>query len=135
MISANVSGEVAAVTDMTTAESITYAYLAADYTTWKASPAALASANLLLNTSINDPYFQFFYCGGSRDFIYTCYKYQPATSTDGLPRFDTDSTGVKAVYYNGSTADEKAVTLTGALPGMVSAASGLVAAVLAVSMF
>jgi len=31
--------------------------------------------SLLSNTSVNDPFFQFFYCGGSRDFIYTCYKY------------------------------------------------------------
>ena len=37
--------------------------------------ASTETPSLLTNTSVNDPFFQFFYCGGSRDFIYTCYKY------------------------------------------------------------
>ena len=57
------------------------------------------------NTSENDPFFNFFYCGGSRDHEYTCYKYMPVTSADGNPRFDKDSTGVKALQFIAANAE------------------------------
>ena len=91
------------------------------------------NATWLSNTSINDPYFQFFYCGGSKDHTYTCYKYQRISSKDGEPRFDTDSTSVKYLYWDGSTLTRKSAgTLTGALAGL-SASVGLVTAILSLS--
>ena len=54
----------------------TYVMKKAEYTAWLASPANLSTTAFgVLNTSTADPYFQFFYCGGSRDHTYTCYKY------------------------------------------------------------
>ncbi len=58
----------------------------------------------------------------------------PAASTDGNPRFDTDSTSVKALYYVKDVAvTTKDVTLTGAVMGTTSAALALVAGIVAVS--
>ena len=58
----------------------------------------------------------------------------PKESTDGNPRFDTDSTSVLALYYVKDVAvTTKSVTLTGALMGTTSAALALVAGVVAVS--
>ena len=54
--------------------------------------------SLLSNTSVNDPFFQFFYCGGSRDFIYTCYKYQPKESSY---TYDDDGACTKNDKYDG----------------------------------
>ena len=54
----------------------TYFMKKADYTAWLASPVNLSTTAFgVQNTSTADPYFQFFYCGGSRDHTYTCYKY------------------------------------------------------------
>ena len=131
---------VSAASDAKTVVSNTYSMTAAQYTAWALTtdtlPVAAAANKMthLTNTSINDPYFQFFYCGGSRDHIYNCYKLQPSSSTDGNPRFDKDSSGVKALYYtSGSAVSTKDVTLTGALMGASTASIALVAGVLALS--
>ena len=92
------------------------------------------------NTSEADPYFNFFYCGGSRDHTFTCYKFMPATGADGLARFDTDSTGVLALKFVSDAPDAEgtgvltteSITLTGALAG-AQATVALVAGVLALS--
>ena len=95
-IVANDDGAIDAVSDTTTAESNTYALTESEW----ADFIALADADRVLpphadatdgtdnealylvnNNSENDSFFQFFYCGGSRDFLYTCYKYMPATDT------------------------------------------------------
>ena len=62
------------------------------------------------NTSEADPFFNFFYCGGSRDHTYTCYKYMPVTGSDGQARFDTDSQNVQGIML--TTADATTYTLT-----------------------
>jgi 1,2-phenylacetyl-CoA epoxidase PaaB subunit len=94
----------AAANDALTVVSNTYTMTKAQYSAWSvtsdnmATTAAANKATALANTSVNDPYFQFFYCGGSQDHIYTCYKFQPTSGTDGKPRFDTDSSGAKALH-------------------------------------
>ena len=103
--STNAAGEIPAVSDTSTAESNTYSMTAAQTTTYVGAASNLdaAEATFRSNTSINDPFFQFFYCGGSRDHNYTCYKYQRVTSVDGEPRFDTSSSGVRYLYWDGTT--------------------------------
>ena len=85
------------------------------------------------NTSEADPFFNFFYCGGSRDHKYTCYKYMPAVGTDGDARFEAGASAIVVRYLNGATPQTKAITLTGALEGTASLALGLVAGILAIS--
>lgn len=94
-------GAITATTDSSTVESNTVVVNKAAYAAWSASPAVLTSSSsgALANTSVADPFFQFFYCGGSRDYNYTCYKYQPIVSADGLPRFDKDTKDAKAIFY------------------------------------
>ena len=83
MIEAGSSGSIDAVVDTSTAESNTYTLTNAQLAAWKAettSATALSTKSssevtFRSNTSVNDPFFQIFYCGGSRDFVYTCYKY------------------------------------------------------------
>ena len=92
------------------------------------------------NTSEADPYFNFFYCGGSRDHTFTCYKFMPTTGADGVARFDTDSTGVAALKFVSAANDaegtgtltEENITLSGALAG-AQATVALVAGILALS--
>jgi len=126
---------VAAANDAATIVSNTYVMKKAEWDTWLTTfPIFSGTTFGTANTSVNDPYFQFFYCGGSRDHIYTCYKYQPTDSSDGNPRFDTDSTGVKGVYYtSGVTPELKAVTLTGALMGASTAALALTAGIVSMA--
>ena len=128
---------VAAANDATTIVSNTYVLKKAEWDTWVAGPEFPIFSTTTYgtpNTSINDPYFQFFYCGGSRDHIYTCYKYQPTAGSDGNPRFDTDSTGVKGVYYtSGTTPELKATTLEGALMGASTAAIALTAGIVSMA--
>ena len=121
-ILANKEGEIAAVADVSTAVSNTVTMTKAQYDIWNGQYKAatvdvkevirpkldgncsvksadgkttttVACANVVSNTSIADPYFQFFYCGGSRDFKFTCYKYQQIVSENGSPRFDTKTSG------------------------------------------
>ena len=88
-------GSIAATTSKSSVVSNTYVMKKADLNTWIDSPSNLVTtdSSYVANTSIADPYFQFFYCGGSRDHTYTCYKYQPVTGSDGDPRFDTNVSG------------------------------------------
>ena len=73
--------------------------------------------------------FQRFYCPTITAGSFTCYKWQPLTSTDGNPRFDTDSTNVKAYYFNDNDqtlTDEDFSVLAGAqtlLAGLTAAAA------------
>ena len=117
MIEANTSGSIDAVSDTSTAESITYTLTATQLADWKdeeTSATALtdkssSEVTFRSNTSVNDPFFQIFYCGGSRDFVYTCYKYQTIYSVaegegenmlDGNPRFDPDQGSVEVLFYD-----------------------------------
>ena len=92
------------------------------------------------NTSEADPYFNFFYCGGSRDHTFTCHKFMPTTGADGVARFDTDSSGVKALKFTTTdpasegtgTLLTESITLTGALAG-AQATVALVAGILALN--
>ena len=96
----------------------------------------------VLNTSEADPFFNFFSCGGSRDFKYTCYKYMPAVTASGVLRFDPETTGCFAMRFlttndpdatgGTGTYTEQAVTFTGALAG-ASATLALVSGILAIS--
>ena len=85
------------------------------------------------NTSEADPFFNFFYCGGSRDHKYTCYKYMPAVGTDGDARFEAGATVDVVRYTKDAKPQTKSITLTGALEGTASLALGLVAGILAIS--
>ena len=109
-----------------------------EYVTWKnnGTPTTnLADSGYLVeNDDYGDTFFQFFYCGGSRDHIYTCYKYQAAIASDGYPRFDSDSTLVKAVSFlsDGDVTEysitlESAASLPGGLSSMVAISAGIVA--------
>ena len=117
-----------AVTPTTTVESNTYTFTNAEYTTWanNGSPTAnLSSTNLRANTSVNDPFFEFFYCGGSRDSQFTCYKYQPIAGTDGDPRFDTTTAGANAVLFKSSgTGGAITTTALGTLTGAFDSFGG-----------
>ena len=126
----------------------TYIFTKSQYTLWAADPSAAADLSSVASTAIDeventseaDPYFNFFYCGGSRDHTFTCYKFMPATGADGLARFDTDSTGVLALKFVSDAPDAEgtgvltteSITLTGALAG-AQATVALVAGVLALS--
>ena len=126
----------------------TYIFTKSQYTAWAADPSAAADLSSVASTAIDeventseaDPYFNFFYCGGSRDHTFTCYKFMPATGADGLARFDTDSTDVLALKFVSDAADAEgtgvltteSITLTGALAG-AQATVALVAGVLALS--
>ena len=80
------------------------------------------------NNSENDTFFQFFYCGGSRDFLYTCYKYQPATGSDGNPRFAAGNNASGIIFIN--SADEvyigTAVVLAGAMGNLAMSLAAVV---------
>ena len=94
MIGANASGSISAVADTTTAESNTFTFTNSEYSTWKAGSTDLAAYSgdgfsAVNNDSEHDTFFQFFYCGGSRDFTFTCYKYQMASGEDSNPRFES----------------------------------------------
>lgn len=134
---------------MITLESNTYTQTKAQYTAWSAetalkelSDSLTTEATAVLNTSEADPFFNFFSCGGSRDFKYTCYKYMPAVTASGVLRFDPDTTGCFAMRFLTSndigasggvgTYTEEAVTFTGALAG-ASATLALVSGILAIS--
>jgi len=137
MIESNTAGEIVANADTRTVASNTYTFTKANWTLWKGNKANLnagAPATAVQNTSEADPFFNYFYCGGSRDHTYTCYKYMPAVSSDGDPRFDKDSSGVKALGYltSGAALEEKSVSLTGAIAGATSTLA-LVAGILAIS--
>ena len=126
----------------------TYIFTKSQYTDWASDPSAAADLSSVASTAIDeventseaDPYFNFFYCGGSRDHTFTCYKFMPATGADGLARFDTDSTGVLALKFVSDAPDAEgtgvltteSITLTGALAG-AQATVALVAGVLALS--
>ena len=70
------AGEIVATSSIASTTSNTYKLKATDITAWLTTPVALSGTAFgIPNTSIADPYFQFFYCGGSRDHTYTCYKY------------------------------------------------------------
>ena len=144
MISSPAGGSVTAQSTTANVASITYALTKDEYDTWSASASTSPLYNgdetvyLTANTSINDPFFQIFYCGGSQDHNYTCYKYQPLVSSDGAPRFDTDTVGAKALYHavGGAVQEEAITTFTGAKFGISVVSSALLAAgVLAVSAF
>ena len=68
-------GSIAATSAVSTVVSNTYKMKKEVITAWLTTPVTLSSTNAIPNTSVADPYFQFFYCGGSRDHTYTCYKY------------------------------------------------------------
>ena len=54
--------------DPTAVVSNTASFTDEEWTTWSGSAVDLeGSAYDVSNTSINDPFFEFFYCGGSRD--------------------------------------------------------------------
>ena len=126
----------------------TYIFTKSQYSTWATTPETAADLSSVASTDIDeventseaDPYFNFFYCGGSRDHTFTCYKFMPATGADGLARFDTDSTDVLALkFVTADAASEgtgvlttESITLTGALAG-AQATVALVAGVLALS--
>ena len=94
-----------------------------------------SDATIINNNSVNDPFFQFFYCGGSRDHNFSCYKYQRSSSTekDGDPRFDTDGGAEFFIINSGSRSSQTVTTLTGALDGFSTTALTLVAAILTLS--
>lgn len=105
-IYANAAGEIVASNDHTTVESNTASFTAEKWGIWSGATETLSSsAYNVANTSINDPFFEFFYCGGSRANIYTCYKYQRSSSTekDGDPRFDTGSGKTEFRVYSSGT--------------------------------
>ena len=69
-------GSIAANSDTSQVTSNTYVMKKTEVEAWIASAVNLSSTSYAVpNTSIADPFFQFFYCGGSRDHNYTCYKY------------------------------------------------------------
>lgn len=83
---------------------------------------------------MQDPYFQFFYCGGSNDFDYICSKYVPLAAADGAPSLGYGQS-VKAFDFTAasSTYVVKEVNLNnGALSGLASVGSAMAA--LAVSL-
>ena len=131
-------GAIAANADTTQVTSNTYVMKKTEIEAWLTNSLNLSSTSYAVpNTSIADPFFQFFYCGGSRDHNYTCYKYQPRSSTDGNPRFDPGTSGAKGVYYitGGAAPTTKAVTFSGAMMGYETATAFITAAVLAMSLF
>ena len=75
MIGSTSTGEIVAPSDTSLVESNTYVFKNADYTTWKATPQNLPADKQIKNVSTAEVFFNFFYCGGSRDHDYTCYKY------------------------------------------------------------
>ena len=146
MIEANAEGEIESVSDTSTVVSNTYVFKKAEYTTWfnLADDArtwlatSTTEVEAVQNTSEADPFFNYFYCGGSRDFTYTCYKYMPAVGVDGNARFDPEATGVKALRYIakgsgfGALTESSTLTLVGALSG-TQASLAIVSAILALS--
>ena len=148
-IVANEDGAIDAVADTTTAESNTYALIETEWDDFVAlsdanrilSPNASATDTvdnealyLVQNNSENDTFFQFFYCGGSRDFLYTCYKYMPATDTQGNPRFEAGGKGQAFfVQDNGIMGNGSQITLTGAFNGVVVGLASMTTAILALS--
>ena len=70
-------------------------------TTLAAADSADSAADWgLEETTANIAGFQRFYCPQIIEGSYACYKWQPITGTDGNPRFDTDSTNLKAYYFS-----------------------------------
>ena len=156
MIEAGTSGSIDAVSDTSTAESNTYTLTNDQLDAWIAegtSATALSSKSSSevtkrTNTSVNDPFFQIFYCGGSRDFVYTCYKYQSIYKVgtggdtddmeDGNPRFDPDQGNLRVVHYDDSSTKVSYVatidTISGAFSGLKEAAL-LVSAIVSLSYF
>ena len=139
MIASNSAGEVDSVSSTAEAESITYVLMQEEYVIWKneGTPTQnLADTSYLVENNVYaDTFFQFFYCGGSRDHIYTCYKFQPAVSVDGYPRFDSNSELVKAVsFIKDGDVTEYSITLQSALPGLTASMLPLVYGILATSL-
>ena len=148
IMSPNTDGEIVAVTDTRDVVSNTYVFTKAQYTTWSETPTSAADLSSVASTAVDyventseaDPYFNFFYCGGSRDHTFTCYKFMPTTGANGVARFDTDSTGVAALKFVSAdnaaegtgTLTEENITLSGALAG-AQATVALVAGILALS--
>ena len=71
MIASNTNGEISAVTPTSDAESNTYVMEQEQYVIWKneGTPEQnlVETSYLIENTVYADTFFQFFYCGGSRD--------------------------------------------------------------------
>ena len=131
------SADIAASNDPTAVASNTASFTAEEWTTWSGATATLEGGDYdVSNTSINDPFFEFFYCGGSRDRIYTCYKYQRSTGINGDPRFDTDSG--ETAFYNYASGTLSSATnidkLSGATARLTEAALALAATMLALSL-
>ena len=78
MIASNAVGEIDSVSSTSETESITYVLLEEDYESWKnegrPSQNLADTSYLIENTVYANKFFEFFYCGGSRDHIYSCYK-------------------------------------------------------------
>ena len=131
-------GSITAPSDTTTVVSNTYAMKASEITAWIGTAVILSNTSYLVpNTSVADPYFQFFYCGGSRDHNYTCYKYQPKSSSDGNPRFDPDVSNAQGVYWiqGGSAPSTATVKFKDALFGVKSATALISASLVAMAFF
>ena len=133
------AGQIQSNDDPTLVTSNTYAFTKDEWATVNTSTSVFETdfvSNYVGNTSQADPFFQFFYCGGSVDHNFNCYKYQRATGEDGNPRFDTDSTSVVGIWKIGATISEINVdTLTGALGCIQLALFSLAASMLALSSF
>ena len=86
MIVSNTDGEISAVSSTADAVSNTYTMLQEEYVLWKneGTPSTnLADTSYLIENDVyNDTFFQFFYCGGSRDHIYTCLLYTSPSPRD-----------------------------------------------------
>ena len=137
MIASNAEGEIQAEADTRTVASNTYIFTKSQYTAWKDGAATnladVTDVTMVQNTSEADPFFNFFYCGGSRDHTYTCYKYMPAVGTDGDARFEAGSSATAVRFITGAAPVEKSLTLTGAVECYSMGLIGLVSAILAIS--
>ena len=131
-------GSITAPSDTTQVTSNTYALKSSEISSWIGNATVLSGTSYLVpNTSVSDPYFQFFYCGGSRDHNYTCYKYQPKAGSDGNPRFDPAVSNAQGVYWvvGGAAPTTAAVTFKDALFGVKSATALISASLLAMALF
>lgn len=131
-------GSITAPSDTTQVTSNTYALKSSEISSWIGNAVTLSGTSFLVpNTSVADPYFQFFYCGGSRDHNYTCYKYQPKSGSDGNPRFDPSVSNAQGVYWvvGGAAPTTAAVTFKDALFGVKSATALISASLVAMALF
>ena len=131
-------GSITAPSDTTQVTSNTYALKSSEISSWIGNATVLSGTSYLVpNTSVSDPYFQFFYCGGSRDHNYTCYKYQPKAGSDGNPRFDPAVSNAQGVYWvvGGAAPTTAAVTFKDALFGVKSATALISVSLVAMALF